>query len=104
MSLAKPRGRTLRPLPTTHVTPLRHARGLLLALADVAARVEQDRFRLPAVVGLDLGEPRVQVLPAGLGRGDQGIPADPPPRGHPRAHARELALVAEVGAPLPDRD
>ena len=46
---------------------------LARALADVAARVEQDRLLVAGLVGLDLGQDRVQVLAAGLGRRDQRV-------------------------------
>ena len=77
---------------------------LARALADEAALVEQDRLVVARVVGLGLGEDRVQVLPRRLRVRDQPVGRDPPPRGHPRADADVLALLAEVGAPVPGGD
>src|SRR5207342_3982296 len=46
----------------------------------------------------------VEVLARRLGGRDQRVRADAPPRGDLAPDAVLLALVAEVGAPLPDRD
>ena len=74
------------------------------ALADVAVLVEQDRLLVAGLDRLDLREHAVQVLARGLRVGDQRARADPLPRGDLRADAVALALLAEVGAPLPAGD
>ena len=77
---------------------------LARALADVAVVVEQDRLLVAGLVGLDLRQDRVEVLAAGLGVRDQRVGADAPPGGDLGADAVALALLAEVGAPLPGGD
>ena len=74
------------------------------ALAHVAVVVEQDRLFIAGLQRLDLREHAVQVLARGLRVGDQRVGADAPPRGDLRADAVALALLAEVGAPLPAGD
>ena len=74
------------------------------ALADVADLVEEDRLVVAGVVRLGLGEDRVEVLARGLRVRDQALRRDAPPGRDLGADAVLLALVAEVGAPRPDRD
>src|SRR4051794_13412963 len=74
------------------------------SLADEAAVVEQDRLVVAGVGALGLGEDRVEVLAGGLGVRDQTRGRDAPPGGDLGADALLLALLAEVGAPGPDRD
>ena len=83
---------------------LDHEHVLAGALADVALVVEQDRLLVAGLDRLDLGQHGVEVLPAGLGVRDQRVRRDAAPGGDLRPHAVLLALVAEVGAPLPDGD
>ena len=77
---------------------------LARALADVAVRRRAGSPPRSRPCGLDLREHRVQVLARGLGQRDQRVGRDAPPRGDLGADAVLLALVAEVGAPLPDGD
>ena len=81
-----------------------HEQVLARALADVAVRVEQDALLVAGLLGLDLGEHGVEVLAGRLGGRDLRVVRDLPPRGDLRADAVLLALLAEVGGPLPDRD
>ena len=81
-----------------------HEDVLARALAHEAVVVEQDGLLVAGLVGLDLGQDRVQVLARGLGVRDQRVAADPPPGRDLRAHAVALALLAEVGGPLPGGD
>ena len=77
---------------------------LARALAHVAVGVEQDRLFIPRLQRLDLCQHAVEVLPRRLRVRNQRIGADPPPGGNLRAHTVALALLAEVGAPLPAGD
>src|SRR3954467_6602233 len=85
--------------------PVAHDEDVLArALADLALVVEEDGLLVAGLVRLDLREHRVEVLAGGLRVRDQRVRADPPPRGDLRPDAVALALVAEVGAPLPAGD
>ncbi len=97
--------RMLAVWPGVTITPSRdHEHVLAGALADVALVVEQDRLLVAGLDRLDLGQHRVQVLPGGLRVRDQRVRRDAPVGRHARAHAVLLALLAEVGPPLPDGD
>src|SRR3712207_3207483 len=69
-------------------------------LADVALVVEEDRLLVARLVRLDLREDRVEVLAAGLGRGDERRRADPLPPGDAPAEAVSLALLPHGRAPI----
>jgi len=77
---------------------------LARALRDTAVLVEEDRLVVAGVRRLGLGQNRVQVLAGGLRVGDQAVARDRPPRGDLGPDAVPLAVLAEVGAPRPDRD
>ena len=77
---------------------------LARALAHVTVDIEQDRLVVARLHRLHLGEHAVEVLARRLRVRDQRVGAYPSPRGDLRAHAVALALLAEVGAPLPACD
>ena len=83
---------------------LDHEHVLAGALADVALVVEQNPLLVARLERLDLRQHGVEVLPRGLRVGNQRVGGDAPVGRHPSAHALALALLAEVGAPLPHRD
>ena len=81
-----------------------HEHVLAGALRHVAVLVEQDRLVVSGLRALDLGEDRVEVLAAGLRLRDEAVGRHAPPGRDLAADAVLLALLAEVGAPRPDRD
>ena len=83
---------------------LDHEDVLARALTHESVIVEQDRFLIARLGGLDLGQHAVQVLPRGLGVGNQRVGRDPPPAGDLGANALGLALLAEIRAPRPRGD
>jgi hypothetical protein len=76
---------------------------LARALADHSALVEEDALLVAGLVGLDLGQHGVEVLPRGLRGRDERVRGDAPPRGDLRRARRWPCPHRRGRSPTPRR-
>src|SRR5580704_5090375 len=74
------------------------------ALGQVALRIEQQGFVIPAAASVACRQHGIEIPTAGFGRGRQHTRMKFYPLGEADAHAVFLPLVSEERVPWPDQD